>query len=79
MDSALRGGRWEGVIECIRKDGQRITARAVIAPRRSPDGTLMGFLLISAVTVAWERSSSGEGPCLMRHSAVLAVSSPVSW
>src|SRR5678816_977715 len=30
METALREGRWEGVIGRLRKDGKRITARVVI-------------------------------------------------
>src|SRR6185436_17561356 len=42
MDAALGDGRWEGVIERIRKDGRRITARVVITPRRDTDGQPVG-------------------------------------
>src|SRR3990172_337071 len=38
MDAALRDGKWEGVIDRIRKDGLRITARVVITPRRDATG-----------------------------------------
>ncbi len=47
MDAALRDGKWEGVVERIRNDGRRITARVVITPRRDAKGTPVGFLLIS--------------------------------
>ena len=47
MDAAMRDGRWEGVIDRIRKDGRRITARVVMTPRRDSSGKPVGFLLIS--------------------------------
>ncbi len=47
MDAALREGRWEGVIDRVRKDGRRISARVVITPRRDASGKPIGFLLIS--------------------------------
>jgi len=47
MDSALRDGKWEGVIGRVRKDGRRISARVVITPRRDSENKPVGFLLIS--------------------------------
>ncbi|MCI0712092.1 MAG: PAS domain S-box protein [Chloroflexi bacterium] len=47
MDTALHDGKWEGIIERVRKDGRRITARVVITPRRDAEGQPVGFLLIS--------------------------------
>ena len=47
MDAALRDGKWEGVIDRIRKDRRRITARVVITSRKDPSGKPIGFLLIS--------------------------------
>ncbi|HEY3128451.1 MAG TPA: PAS domain-containing protein [Acidobacteriota bacterium] len=47
MNAALREGRWEGVIDRVRKDGRRISARVVITPRRDASGKPIGFLLIS--------------------------------
>jgi PAS domain S-box-containing protein len=47
MESALRDGKWEGVIGRIRKGGDRFMARVVITPRRDANGKPTGFLLIS--------------------------------
>jgi PAS domain S-box-containing protein len=47
MALALRDGSWEGVIERLRKDGRRFTARLVITPRLDDAGDPVGFLLIS--------------------------------
>ena len=47
MDAALRDGKWEGMINRIRKSGQRFLARVVITPRRDVTGKVIGFLLIS--------------------------------
>src|SRR5205085_377343 len=33
IDTALRDGKWEGMIGCVRKNGQHFTARVVITPR----------------------------------------------
>jgi len=47
METALRDGKWEGMIGRIRKDQRRITARVVITPRLDANGEPIGFLLIS--------------------------------
>jgi PAS domain S-box-containing protein len=47
MDAALQEGKWEGIIERLRKDKRRITARVVITPRRDAADRPIGFLLIS--------------------------------
>ncbi|MBI1926088.1 PAS domain-containing protein [Candidatus Poribacteria bacterium] len=47
MEEALRDGKWEGVLDRVRKDGRRLTARVVITPRRDAAGQPIGFLLIS--------------------------------
>lgn len=47
MDAALRNGKWEGMLNRIRKSGQRFTARVVITPRRDATGKAIGYLLIS--------------------------------
>src|SRR6266478_1926594 len=46
LDAALREGKWEGMINRLRKNGQRFTARVVITPRRDFSGRAIGFLLI---------------------------------
>lgn len=47
LETALRDGKWEGVVERVRKNGERFTARVVITPRRDAIGRTVGFLLIS--------------------------------
>src|SRR5713101_1196322 len=47
METALRDGKWEGVIGRVRKDGRRISARVVITPRLNSQRKPIGFLLIS--------------------------------
>jgi PAS domain S-box-containing protein len=47
MEAALREGKWEGVVERVRKDGTQFTARVVMTPRRDAAGAVVGFLLIS--------------------------------
>jgi PAS domain S-box-containing protein len=47
LEIAKAEGKWEGTIDRVRKSGQRFTARVVITPRRSADGRIIGFLLIS--------------------------------
>jgi PAS domain S-box-containing protein len=46
MEAALKDGKWEGLVERVRKDGTHFTARVVLTPRRDPSG-VVGFLLIS--------------------------------
>jgi PAS domain S-box-containing protein len=45
--SALADGKWEGTVAQVRRDGSRLTARAVMTPRRSREGEPTGFLLIA--------------------------------
>ena len=47
MDRALRDGKWEGMVNRVRKSGERFVARVVITPRRDAAGTPIGFLLMS--------------------------------
>jgi len=48
MEAAFRDGRWAGIVPRVRKDGSAFTARVVMTPRRSVNGTPGGFLLISS-------------------------------
>jgi PAS domain S-box-containing protein len=52
MEAALRDGRWAGIVPRVRKDGSPFTARVVMTPRRSVNGTPGGFLLISSDATA---------------------------
>jgi PAS domain S-box-containing protein len=45
--AALTGGKWEGTVTRVRRDGSRFTARVVITPWRNQHGEPVGFLLIS--------------------------------
>ena len=47
MDRALHDGKWEGMVNRVRKSGDRFVARVVITPRRDAAGTPIGFLLMS--------------------------------
>jgi PAS domain S-box-containing protein len=47
MRVALKDGKWEGLVERVRKDGTHFTALVVLTPRRDPSGAVVGFLLIS--------------------------------
>jgi len=47
MATSLKEGKWEGVIERMRKDRTRFFARVVITPRLDAVGKSVGFLLIS--------------------------------
>lgn len=47
MAAARRDGKWEGLIERVRKDGRRFIARVVLTPRNDAQGKFCGFLLIS--------------------------------
>ncbi len=46
-DAALRGGKWEGPLERVRRNGERFIARVVVTPRWDGPGKPIGFLLIS--------------------------------
>ena len=47
MEVALRHGKWEGIINRRRKNGEVFAARVVITPRRDDSGQPIGFLLVS--------------------------------
>ncbi len=47
LDAVRRDGRWEGVVNRVRKNGQRFRARVVITPREIPGDPNGGFLKIS--------------------------------
>jgi PAS domain S-box-containing protein len=47
IDIALREGKWEGMLNRVRKNGTCFIARVVIAPRRDANGKPIGILLIS--------------------------------
>jgi protein-histidine pros-kinase len=47
LDAVLRAGKWEGVIERSRKNGDRFLARVVITTRFDAANKPVGFLLIS--------------------------------
>jgi len=47
LELALRNGKWEGMLDRVRKNGKQFTARVVITPRRDTTGRATGFLLIS--------------------------------
>jgi PAS domain S-box-containing protein len=61
MEGALEDGKWEGVVERVRKDGTRFTARVVLTPRRNRAGEVVGYLLISKdiTTVEVDRNHLG--------------------
>src|ERR1700737_1985136 len=47
LDAALEYGKWEGLVERVRKNGESFRARVVITPRRDAAGQPIGFVLIS--------------------------------
>jgi PAS domain S-box-containing protein len=65
MQGALGDGKWAGIVQRVRKDGSAFTARVVVTPRRSIDGTPGGFLQISSdvtaeVELIGRRKRAGE-------------------
>jgi PAS domain S-box-containing protein len=46
LDAALRDGKWEGVIERLRKDGRRFPARVVVTPRRGGARRPVGVVVL---------------------------------
>lgn len=47
LESVLCSGKWEGVLDCIRKDGQQFFARVVVTIRHDGNGAVAGFLVVS--------------------------------
>ena len=47
LNVALSTGRWEGVLQRQRKNGDRFMARAVVTPRFDSAGIAVGYILIS--------------------------------
>ncbi len=47
LDIALRDGKWEGVVDRVRKDGMTFVARVVVTPRLDSAGKPLGLLLMS--------------------------------
>jgi PAS domain S-box-containing protein len=47
FSEALEKGRWEGVVQRVRKGGQGFPTRVVFTVRRDPEGRPIGFLSIS--------------------------------
>ncbi len=47
LDSALKTGKEEGVLESVRKNGERFTASLALTLRRDAQGHPVGYLLIS--------------------------------
>jgi hypothetical protein len=46
MAATLDAGKLEGTIVRRRQNGKSFTVRVVLTPRRNPDGTAIGFLLV---------------------------------
>lgn len=47
LDSALKTGKEEGVLESVRKNGERFTASLALTLRKDANGNPVGYLLIS--------------------------------
>ena len=47
FQSAQKNGKWEGVVQRRRKNGQQFAANVVVTPRRHPSGRNVGYVLIS--------------------------------
>lgn len=47
LDAALKTGKEEGVLESVRKNGERFIASLALTLRKDPDGKPVGYLLIS--------------------------------
>ncbi|MGE0682234.1 MAG: PAS domain-containing sensor histidine kinase, partial [Candidatus Binatia bacterium] len=60
LELALREGKWEGLLQRLRKNGERFTARVVVTPRRNTTGQAIGFLLISKDIAEKTRATRAE-------------------
>lgn len=47
MDTALKTGRWEGMVEAVKKNGERFPTETVETPYLDSAGKPIGFLIIS--------------------------------
>src|SRR5438067_4883897 len=47
LKTVLRSGKWEGVLDCVRKDSQQFFARVVVTTRRDGNTAVAGFLVVS--------------------------------
>ena len=47
LETVLHSGKWEGVLDCVRKNGQQFFARVVVTTRRNGNRAVAGFLVVS--------------------------------
>ncbi|MBI2569224.1 MAG: PAS domain S-box protein [Candidatus Schekmanbacteria bacterium] len=58
LEEARSAGKWEGRIRRVRRDGSGFTAQVTMTLRRDPDGTPIGFTMISRDLTESERVES---------------------